>query len=296
MNIETAKKEEIERMLHLLILQKQRVKSLSAVVDDSFYIPSEHDEVTHIKPIVSSISWPIAIDPVMIVSNENEKIIRAKNILSVFLNGASVAKMKILDFGCGQGHLVQEANRAGALAVGFDIHPQWEKNDESFTTSFDDVIQKGPYNVIFLYDVLDHCEDPINLLQMARTVLGDGGSIFTRCHPWCSRHGGHLYETVNKAFAHFFIPEEICKRLTPHYPIQKVIHPFSTYGNWFDAAGLKEVSDEPIQDEPEAYFQTMAERIKPHWRSSHSPEYANGSTFPQMPMSISFIDYQLVKR
>ena len=84
----------------------------------------------------------------------------------------------VLDFGCGEGHVVVKASATAARSIGFDIVKtgvhDWEKSGKYLLTrNFDKVINSGPYDIILLYDVLDHCEALEILLNK-----GEAGGVY----------------------------------------------------------------------------------------------------------------------
>jgi 2-polyprenyl-3-methyl-5-hydroxy-6-metoxy-1,4-benzoquinol methylase len=195
--------------------------------------------------------WPAAVDLKMIcdLESEEEKNIRAASIFSIFLaskihkGDRPASEKRVLDFGCGEGHVVKQISSV-AKAIGYDITAQnWDKwhDRQALTTSFGEVVLRGPYDLILIYDVLDHAEGitPVDILKQAKSVLSPGGQIIVRCHPWCGRHGNHLWK-LNKAFAHVvFSEEELAKIGHKGMHTIKVTHPEETYSRWFSEAGLR---------------------------------------------------------
>jgi len=249
--------------------------------------------------------WPFAIDPAYLAdpNSDADKLSRAQNIFSIILP-PHMQNKKFLDFGCGEGHVVKVVSENGATAVGYDIVDQsWSKLTGSFllTTDWSEITNRGPYDVVLIYDVLDHIADRdwVEELKKVVSVLAPNGVIFVRCHPWCSRHGTHLYHQINKAFVHIiFSEEELTEMNLKGLPTRKIIHPLDTYEALFKNAGLKMNAEPWVTREPvENFFEQpmTRERVVGNWKSSPQPPLASGEVFPIFQMEQQFIDYVLVR-
>jgi SAM-dependent methyltransferase len=247
-----------------------------------------------VKEFLKNENWPQAVDPVLICDNEEKAAHRANGILDILV-GESIKDKKILDFGCGEGHTIPAAKvREAALAVGYDIDTDKYKFDRAdFTNNFKEVEKKGPFDIILLHDVLDHAMeiDPIHILQQAKSVLSNDGRIYLRNHPWCSRHGGHLYLKNNLAFLHLILDEfELvrCEGLQIEHNI-KITTPIETYKHWIDQVGLSIKNELVIKSEVENFFldsSAIRERLNQHW---------NNPDIIQNFMEIDFVEYVLEK-
>jgi hypothetical protein len=154
------------------------------------------------------------------------------------------------------------------------------------------MVQKNaPYDIILIHDVLDHIEEisPVQALNMAASVLSAEGRIYLRTHPWCSRHGSHLYMKKNTAFLHLLMDEiELmrCYGLEIEHNI-KVFNPIETYNNWIKEANLEIKSEFVIRNAVENVFtkpSIIKERLNKHW---NQPETIENQ------MEINFIEYIL---
>lgn len=278
--------QEINQLLKRCSYRQQYIKSIQLDVRDEFHQFDAYESI--IEHAIDNLDWPLAVKPEMIVQTEDDKSRRAENIIAVFaetLKGKSV-----LDYGCGEGHLITAATDA-KFALGYDTAAT--STIKQFTMDRNEVARHAPYDVIFLYDVLDHASDPVELLRHVASLIHKDSAVYVRCHPWCARHGGRLFKSINKAYFHYFLPDHLCTLLSSDYPVQKVIHPLGTYGKWFAEAGLKIHLEEPIQTTPEPFFHALADKIKPHWQNSPLSEFAEGRVFPSFPMSIEFVDFTL---
>lgn len=270
------------------MVDSEQPKLISAVFEFS---PLHDISEFYIDEIMSE-KWPVAVDPLLIANDTDEdKNIRAEMILDLVVVD-KLDGLKFLDFGCGEGHVAEQAASRAALSVGYDVtEHNWQGKKAIFTTNKEEVDKHAPYDVVLLYDVLDHTDfSQIDMLQYACKVAKN--KIIIRTHPWCSRHGTHLYRTFNKAYAHFFLSDnEIEKHGFKQLMTTKVLAPEYTYSKWFKEANLtvisKQVSHAPVED----FFR------QPHLAAKINETYGMmwGGKFPELPMSQQFIDYVVVR-
>jgi len=291
-------KKEVRNIIERLELLEQKL-----ALEDSISSASEND-FEKLKILLESEDWPEAVPEFQITdeSSESDKDERAETIADLFVQ-LSPGK-KFLDFGCGEGHVAKHVSKSN-LAVGYDIYPPkiqsspWDVKSDSLilTSDFGTVRSNAPYDEILIYDVLDHAEDPVKVLEMAKSVLSENGLIRVRCHPWCSRHGGHLYRKINKAFVHLVFSESELSKMgidCDKTITKKVIYPIATYEKYISQANLSKVSMEVDNQEPEAFFSDnplVAERIK------FSLPEDNGAKrrqeFPSFQIQQCFLDFVL---
>jgi SAM-dependent methyltransferase len=301
MNIIETNKSRIRSLLKIALEQSgTSINSVNLEVNDDFNIEP-------FIPYLINDKWPHAVDPLLIAdpNSEDDKVSRAHGILSIVISEPIVGKF--LDFGCGEGHVVAEVANRGNVSVGYDILDQgWDRftplPNRVLTTSWDEVVSKGPYDFVLIYDVLDHMKDEneaVAGLQRIASVLSDKGRIFARLHPWCSRHGTHLYLSINRAFLHLCLSEESLDKLGYKYTrAMKIIHPLQTYTRWFDNVGLGVMSQNIISENVEPFFKqpAIASLIKKHWKESYQEELATGRMFPDWQLRQQFVDYVLEKK
>lgn len=171
----------------------------------------------------SDPSWPVAVPPSMIVNTEADWKRRAGVIVNAYLNQSLTGK-KFLDFGCGNGAVAHAAADAGAsVAVGYDVvdAPSWASGGNAkLTTDWNEVLANGPYDVLLMFDVFDHMDKntQIEHCLKAASAVARGGTIYFRGHPWSSRHGGHIYRRLNKAFVHLMLTPGLVEKLSEDRP------------------------------------------------------------------------------
>lgn len=211
----------------------------------------------HVEDLLAIEDWPPAVLHTLASTKptEEDQINRAKAVLDNMID-RDITGVSFLDFGCGDGWIADEALKAGAkLSVGYDIEPSenWSKfNGPDFTTSFSE-ISKSEFDMIFLYDVLDHCEDPIELMRKVKMVSSSDSLVYIRCHPWTSKHAMHMYKDgVNKAYLHMFLNWEEISELIGHKPMftRPETNPLEAYHWWFKGFSIKreEYIKEPVNN------------------------------------------------
>ena len=258
--------------------------------------PANTSDFEDLKKLLNSGSWPLATPDFLICEDtDKDKYERADGILAYL--GQDFKNKKFLDMGCGEGHVVEKVLAAGAtVSVGFDLvksgNLTWESDNPAnlLTTDFDKVKANGPYDFIFIYDVLDHADEPVEVLKLARSVLNDNGKVFVRCHPICARHATHQYKKLNKAYIHLVFTEEEIKSLGLENDIkQKTFFPINDNNKWFAVAGFKVKHHDSVKSQVEDFFRTnklVAARLT---RAPYN------KSFPEYQMQQVFNDYVLLK-
>jgi hypothetical protein len=240
------------------------------------------DELSQLSELLKSDKWPQAVDPSLICNpdSEEDKLDRAEGIIDLLID-EPLKEKKFLDFGCGEGHVVSKTSQQ-TLSIGYDIksHPKWEefKNEKAiFSTDIEYVKSKAPYDIILIYDVLDHSQDD---------VLAIASSLFS------SRHATHIYHKLNKAYLHLVFSEdelEILDLINPEYN-RKIVFPIVTYEASIKANKLKIVNSNILRQKVEPFFKQndlIAKRIAEKIKASDK--------FPEFQCEQQFLDYILVK-
>jgi 2-polyprenyl-3-methyl-5-hydroxy-6-metoxy-1,4-benzoquinol methylase len=281
--------------LDAVLNEDQGVQTLQALEEDlgSFEL---------LKKALESDRWPEAVNSALICdpTNHSNKTQRARGIIDLTIE-EDLTGLKFLDFGCGEGHTtLYAAEKGAAVSVGYDHdNPAWKDfvgmPNLLLTSNWEEISATGPYDIIMLFDVLDHLtnEDPVTVLKRLGSLLKENGKIYVRCHPFSSRHATHLYHDLNKAYVHLvFTPQEL-KEIVPNPRFAErnigVTMPVATYSAWFEKAGLKVVNRVDFKENVEPFFKIpkIAERIM------RISKYTN---FPEFQMSIQFINFILAKK
>lgn len=240
--------------------------------------------------MVKSPNWPKAIDEEMICQdNEDDKIERAEGIIDYI--ELPLKDKKFLDFGCGEGHVVLKSSEQSSKSVGYEIESKgnlvWESEEEKYllTTNFEKVLSHAPYDIILLYDVLDHAKNPIECLNMVKKACDQNTKVFVRCHTFMSRHGTHIYKTLNKAWAHLYLNDDELEMLNAKGEFtNKVYFPLIQQDGWFKSAGFKKIFEKAITGKVEEYF-------KNPYLLKCQPKAFNSNEAPIWQMSQTFNDY-----
>ncbi len=261
------------------------------------------EDFENLKKALFSDKWPEAVNPHLICdpNSEQDKMERARGIIELMIE-EDMKGLKMLDMGCGEGHCVALASEYHTgLAVGYDLkqYPSWEsfrsRPNTVYTTDFAEVKQHGPFDVVIIFDVIDHSmtEMPSDILKKASGVLKDSGKIYMRTHPFVSRHATHLYHDLNKAYIHLIFSNDELKQLIPEArfeePSLRIVTPIIAYETFIKDANLVQVNKREITEKVEPFFKIpkIAERIMGTVGFKHFPDYQ---------MSIQFIDYVLTKK
>lgn len=290
----------------LLKIEKieEEIKNIKNFISDINYFGNKKlnydQENEELVKLLYSDLWPNAVNSESIVdtNKEEDKQERADNILDLVSN--SYSGLSVLSYGCHEGHIVKSLKERGARkAVGFEPKIQkgilnWNDLEQSFllTDDWSKVVKASPFDLIILYDVLDHYSgNPVDILKKIKSIMSPRGIVFCRCHPWCSRHGTHLYSKgLNKAFAHIVFLEDELKKMNYNCDYTKrILKPRSVYKNWFKFSGFTIKNTEEDNYPIELFFKENSlinKRIKNRFEGIVDD-------FPQFQLETSFIDYTL---
>ena len=241
-----------------------------------------------LKSLLMSDEWPVAVPEYLICSDsEQDKIERADGVLDLL--SLDLEGKKVLDFGCGEGHLVYEMVKKANFAIGYDLVKSgdltWEDN---LTTDWQKVKEGGPYDIVILFDVLDHCQNPVAVLEQLRDVCTTETQIHCRFHPWMGPHAAHYYKTLNKAYIHLVFTDDELRQLgiEPNF-LQKVYLPMRDQDQWIKSAGFASTRHEIQNVDVSSFFKDNA-LVK-----SRLPLTQFNNAFPEFQMSQVFHDYVL---
>lgn len=246
----------------------------------------------YIDNLMSMDSWPEIMPQHLIVTpNDEDQKHRASSVLDMILN-ESIEGLNCLDYGCGEGWITKEFKKRGAKeAVGYDLQKdeKWESfTGIDFVTSVNDLPKKH-FDIILLYDVLDHCVDTESVMNNILMLLKDTGVVYVRCHPWTSKHATHLIKQgLNKAYIHMFLSWSEIESLTGKKPVftRKEKDPMRSYMWWFRDFKVEKQTKitEPVSD----FFKNK--EIKD--MLSKEQDVSNIEEFLKN-MSLQFVDFKL---
>lgn len=252
-----------------------------------------------IEQLILSDFWPKAVPESLIVRGQEAVSHRSKSIITSFVG--NLEGKKFLDFGCGNGGCTATAAMQADYAIGYDITETEEWVDGiNLTTNFNEVKENGPYDVILLYDVFDHIyEDKINsILNQIYSVCHDNTIIKARCHPWTAIHGGHIYENLNRAYAHLFLTDEQLKKYQTS-EVRKITRPMKVYNDAWATANFSVIKSDvhKINWEHAGIGDFFSENDVVMFLNKESPQrLLNGADWQKTVLPIEFIDFTLKKK
>lgn len=252
-----------------------------------------------LEQLILSDFWPKAVPESLIVRGQEAVSHRSKSIISSFVG--NLEGKKFLDFGCGNGGCATTAAVQADYAIGYDIEEAEEWVDGvNLTTNFGQVKENGPYDVILLYDVFDHIEEnKINsVLYQMHSVCHVDTIIKVRCHPWTSIHGGHVYEKLNRAYAHLFLTDEQLEKYQSS-KVRKISRPLKTYNEAWNSANFTIVKTEThkINWDHAGLGDFFSEDDVATFLNKESPQRLLGDVnWQKVVLPIEFIDFTLRKK
>ena len=117
-------------------------------------------------------------------SKETFSYLYLKGLNEIVKRFKTLKHLSLLDVGCSEGYFVKTAVDRGINAIGCDIQPAAvERGREEFGLDLypgeihDLNIQPGSMDVITLWNVMEHVDDPITLLGNARALLKAEGFL-----------------------------------------------------------------------------------------------------------------------
>lgn len=273
------------------ITNRNNLWQLADVVDcfDNINIELSGELKDNFDDLILSDLWPNEVPTSLIAKTDDQIAIRAKSIACSYGFHNILENGKFLDFGCGKGNVVIEAAKIGVESYGYDPIEQWPNYFSNIYTDIDTIKSIGPFSIIGMYDVIDHIETYEETLETMSIIgqLSDKNTIIkVRCHPWTSRHGGHLYETINRAYAHILMSSDELKK----HCIEKtreIKRPLAEYQKIFKNSGFKILSLNKIQTPLEPIFKS------PQFVSIFQKILGGDQKWQEDVLSISFVDYVL---
>jgi 2-polyprenyl-3-methyl-5-hydroxy-6-metoxy-1,4-benzoquinol methylase len=162
---------------------------------------------------------------------------------------------RVLDVGCGTGAFLTVARGAGYETKGIELSPYASQLGRERlgldirTGRLEELESPVPFDVITMWDFLEHISDPVEILRAARRLLADDGHLLMtvpNVGSWWARAMGPRWVGFDKASEHLFYFTE--KSLT----------------GMLERAGF-----EPVKVEPHAWVCTaefIAQRSAKLWR------------------------------
>lgn len=252
----------------------------------------------HIGDLLAIDCWPEAMPTFMARKepSEQDQLNRANAVLD-FMIDRSLDKLSFLDYGCGDGWITRQVLKRGVSeSTGYDLaqSEKWKEHSGVLLTTNRGELKHRHYDVVMLYDVLDHTEDPVGLMQHVKSLIKPDGSLYIRCHPWTSKHASHLFkQNLNLAYIHLFLKYEELAETIGSKPMftREERDPIKAYHWWFSDFEIKKERfvKEPVSE----FFHVPAFKDLLANEQGIPAEHIDG--FLKL-MEIQFVDYVLVPK
>jgi 2-polyprenyl-3-methyl-5-hydroxy-6-metoxy-1,4-benzoquinol methylase len=109
-----------------------------------------------------------------------------KNILTLLLlmGRTNLDNLKVIDYGCGWGDLLDVISCEGVVVLGYDKYeitshvPKYKKR--LYATDVGELRSFGPVDVLLLMSVVEHLQDPDKVLGLAKELVKNNGIVAVR--------------------------------------------------------------------------------------------------------------------
>lgn len=240
-----------------------------------------------LKRKVDSEEWPVAVNPDSICFDDSDFLDQAIALINLFIK-RPLARKKCLEIGKKNYFLLEELEKEQATSYGFYDNADPIKPNQ--TSDISQLKKWDLFDIVIINEYLDSENiDAIKTLELARSSLNDDGTIFLRCNPWLSRHGGEFYETVNKAFLQlFFDPIEMVRIFGIDQKSKRYLYkPLDCYRNWIKMSNLEIMNETVLRTKVEDFFIINPELLKKVLLNFENVQEALDN------MSIDFVEYEL---
>jgi 2-polyprenyl-3-methyl-5-hydroxy-6-metoxy-1,4-benzoquinol methylase len=152
---------------------------------DAFNVRTDYDQVYDSEDYIKT-----QVEPISCVADQHTFAEHA-TYRPFFKHVQYTPGDKLLDVGCGVGRFLHGAHSKGWRVEGIDfskkaieIGKRYAKFSMS-VASLEDVAQTGKrFNVVTVFEVLEHLSQPISILEKCKRVLERNGSIFCTVPNW----------------------------------------------------------------------------------------------------------------
>lgn len=211
------------------------------------------------------MNWPLAVDPSLLSSNEEEKKYRGQTIIEMFLEHEITGNF--LEIGCKDGYATLHASKYAIFSVGYDDTCKiFQEKNCLLTNNFNDVYRYKPYQIVLMFDIINHIKDPKKILLEINKITDYKSFLYVRTHPWQSRNATH--EENNLAYIHLY------KNISSNH--SKINIDDKT----FQSCGYKIVKKREIHEEIEPFFLKQKEKL---------------INAKETPKTLQYVDYILKK-
>lgn len=141
-----------------------------------------------------------------------------------------IVNKKILDFGCDCGYQSLALAKAGAnYVLGLDINTKALSKARNmlrvlgldgkveFKSSISDAL-KGKFDIVISQNSMEHFQNPIEVLEQMKYVLGSNGKIFlTFGPPWYAPYGSHMHFFTKTPWVNIIFSEKTVMKVRACY-------------------------------------------------------------------------------
>jgi 2-polyprenyl-3-methyl-5-hydroxy-6-metoxy-1,4-benzoquinol methylase len=169
-----------------LELEKDHMRIVRCRACDLVYVNPTFDEA-HYQSVYASQAYQDIVRDLGINSHDyrvsrfgTERV----GVMSEFLQVAAGRAPRFLDVGCSTGFVVEAARTQGWEAIGIDLNPSAIEYGRSRgldlrTVSLESAgFDRGTFDAVALFDVLEHLLDPGRTLRASIDLLAPGGILF----------------------------------------------------------------------------------------------------------------------
>ena len=261
-------------------------------------VDKSHIRYDRIDKLLHMDNYPEAVSPHLIAreNSPSDQIKRANACLDMIID-CPTDGIAFLDFGCGEGWMAKQILDKGvAKSVGYDIDGKenWKTIQNVFFTTKLEEVTDQTYDMIFLYDVLDHMlGNPKETMDLLYDLLNPSGVIYVRCHPYTSRHAAHLHQNgLNKAYLHLFLNKDELDEIVgkPTMFVRPETNPQEAYRWWFDKFKVCNSPGRMCEKPVDPFFE------QPYFREMLQEQFPDRKIKDIMnDLAIDFIDFVLTK-
>lgn len=127
---------------------------------------------------IAYMDWRWSSEDAYVRDNVGKRTTAEKQV-SLVREQIGEKQIRLLDFGAGSGTFVKAAVDAGYEAVGLE-HSQGaidRARDDYGVTIYKDIPSDEKFDVVTLWDVIEHLRDPVEVLRMIKAALNPGGIV-----------------------------------------------------------------------------------------------------------------------
>jgi 2-polyprenyl-3-methyl-5-hydroxy-6-metoxy-1,4-benzoquinol methylase len=153
------------------------------------------------------------------------RLVRQVRAIGQFLGRNLGSDVRLLDVGAGYGYFRKAASDSGWTTDGVEIShhaaavARQEFGMDTFVGTLQDYAREGAghsYDVLTLFDVVEHVEDPVSLLETVRSLLKPEGLCVIRTPNLLAIDGevfGSYYHSLKMEHLHYFSATSLCQAM-----------------------------------------------------------------------------------